>query len=163
MYFVKTPLNSWLLACLFLIAFGSCEMDSQLSSLANTPEQGLTVDEDLQNSNDSASLRTGNIIYEETFEGPSPLSQHIHRQLAGNHSFNVVASPVLQGQKSGRFELRKGDPVVTTSGIRAEMLFERSLVNQLEKEGWYSFAVYLPSDGFAPDDDDETFIEHSLT
>src|SRR5690606_2504214 len=38
---------------------------------------------------------------------------------------------------------------------RAEMLFERGLLNQLQTEGWYSFGLYLPSDGFMPDDDEE--------
>src|SRR5690606_31903588 len=105
---------------------------------------------------DSASYRLGNIIYEETFEGSKPFEQHIHRQMAGRHSFNVSDSPVLEGRKSGRFELRKGDPVVTSSGIRSQVFFHNSLVDQLKNEGWYSFGVYLPSDGFTPDDDEES-------
>src|SRR5690606_12966619 len=105
---------------------------------------------------DSARLRIGNVIYEETFEGSNPFTKDIFRQLPESHSFKVATSPVLEGQKVGRFELRKGDRVVTTTGIRAQVLFQNSLVDQLQNEGWYSFGLYLPADGFTPDNDEES-------
>lgn len=157
MHFLQSPFRNWLFACFFLSFFSSCELDSQLATLANVAEQDLiSEDDDLQNHNDSAHLRIGNIIYEETFEGEKAFVQHIHRQLAGGHSFNTSTAHALDGQKSGRFELRKGDPVVTSSGIRAQVLFQNTLVDQLKNEGWYSFGLYLPSGGFTPDDDEES-------
>lgn len=156
MHFLKSPLNNWLFASLFLIAIGSCEMDSQLSSLESV-SKGATEDEDLQNLNDSAQFRMGNIIYEETFEGSNPFTgQYITRHLAGSHSFNTATSPVLEGGKSGRFELRKGDPVVTKTGIRTQIAIRNTLLRQLQGEGWYSLGMYFPSDNFVPDDDDES-------
>src|SRR5690606_18269600 len=132
MYFLKSPLKSWLSACLFLSIFCSCEMDNQLLPLKNVSGQELVIeDEDLQNQNDSARLRVGNIIYEETFEGSNPLSQYVFKQLPESHSFRVASSPALGGQKSGRFELRKGDRVVTSSGVRAELLFQQELLKQI--------------------------------
>ena len=144
MYFLQSPFRNWLFACFFLSILSSCELDGQLATLANVAEQDLMAeDDDLQNQGDSAHLRIGNIIYEENFEGGKAFIQHIHRQLAGGHSFNVSSTQVLDGQKSGRFELRKGDPVVTSSGIRAQVLFQNTLVDQLKNEGWYSFGLYL--------------------
>lgn len=160
MFNVKSPLNGWILSCLILIVFSSCEMDAQLSTLANVTDQGLSEGEDSLNQSDSAQFRTGNIIHEETLEGSNPFpTQLVSRQLPESHSFRVVTSPVLEGQRSARFELRKGDRVVTNTGIRSEMSFRPQLLKPLNYEGWYSFAVYLPSDGFTPDDDDETLSQ----
>src|SRR5690606_30394256 len=36
------------------------------------------------------------------------------------------------------------------------MLFQNRLVDQLQNEGWYSFALYLPANEFTPDDDEES-------
>lgn len=155
MYLSKIPFKYQLLSAVFFLFLCSCEMDRELSMLADVSEV-LEEDDDVQNVDDSASYRLGNIIYEETFEGSDVLGKYIHRQLAGSHSFKVASSPVLDGKKSGRFELRKGDPVVTSSGIRAQVLFQNTLVDQLKNEGWYSFGVYLPSDDFTPDDDEES-------
>src|SRR5690606_9018242 len=151
-----TTLSSkgWLLASLFLIITCGCEMDRELSAVPEISETNVT--EDAEVLNDSSRLRMGNIIYEETFEGENPLTQFISRQLPGSHSFNVISTDALEGRKAGRFELRKGDRVVTTTGIRAQMLFQNRLVDQLQNEGWYSFALYLPANEFTPDDDEES-------
>src|SRR5690554_7671651 len=104
MHFLQSTIRNWLFACFFLSIFSSCELDSQLATLASVAEQDLvSEDDDLQDYNDSAHLRLGNIIYEETFEGGKSLIQHIHRQLAGSHSFNTSSAHALEGQKSGRF------------------------------------------------------------
>lgn len=157
MYLLKEPPKNCILFAFILFTLCSCEMDQQIAMLANAS----TVE--LEEALDSANLRTGNIIHEETFEGSRPLTQFIHRQLAGGHSFTTTTSPVLEGQRAGRFELRKSDPVVTTSGIRAQVLFQNSLLDQLKNEGWYSFGVYFPSNEFTPDDDEEsiTYWRHS--
>lgn len=156
MCYTKTSVKGWL-SILILSVVSACEMDSQLSSPPELPEQELAVEEELS---DSVRYRLGNLIYEETMEGVNPFaSLYVSRQLPGNHSFRTVTSLMLEGQKSGRFELRKGDPIVTNSGIRSEMSFRPQLLDQLNLEGWYSFAVYLPSDEFTPDDDDETLSQ----
>lgn len=157
MYFLKPLCRGWLPLALFIFVVSSCEIDSQLSELAAESEYNESNNAD--QSLDSARFRLGNVIYEESMEGSSPFSQFVSRQLPGSHSFQVATSPILEGQKSGRFELRKGDKVVTNSGIRTEMSFRPELLDQLKLEGWYSFAVYLPSEGFTPDDDDETLTQ----
>jgi hypothetical protein len=134
-------------------------MDSQLSALPNVSEKELvTEEEDSANLEGSERFRTGNIIYEETFEGSNPLSQYVTRQLPEDYSFSVVTSPVLDGQKSGRFELRRYDRVVTSTGVRAEVLFQQELLDQLNNEGWYSFALYAPS-SYSKDWDVETLSQ----
>src|SRR5690606_32627559 len=98
MQFLQSPFRNWLFACFFLSIFSSCELDSQLATLASVAEQDLiSEDDDLQDHNDSAHLRMGNIIYEETFEGGKTFAQFIHRQLAGSHSFNTSSSHALDG------------------------------------------------------------------
>lgn len=91
-----------------------------------------------------------NLIYDEDFEGNNPLS-FTWKQLPASYSFGTATNPKFQGSKSGKFELRYGDKVVTNSGVRSEVLFPA----QNNRERWYSFAVNFPSDGFQADNDTE--------
>jgi Polysaccharide lyase len=88
-----------------------------------------------------------NQILAETFEGPVPFSTAHSTDFATPYSFRVVGNPVFKGTKSARFELRDTDPMVN-NGTRAEVTVVKDLV---VKEMWYSFAVYFPSNEFAPD------------
>lgn len=90
------------------------------------------------------------LLYEETFEGPDPFD-FVWKQFPENHSFDVSSDQVFEGKKSGKFELRYGDRVVTKTGVRSEVLFPE----QLHRERWYSFAVFFPADGFGTDTDPE--------
>ncbi|ERM84322.1 hypothetical protein P872_14850 [Rhodonellum psychrophilum GCM71 = DSM 17998] len=94
------------------------------------------------------------LLYEETFEGPDPFD-FVWKQFPENHSFQVSNSPVFQGKKSGKFELRHGDRIVTKTGVRSEVLFPE----QFHRERWYSFAVYFPSDGYPVDNDAEIITQ----
>lgn len=93
-----------------------------------------------------ADYGTPELLVEETFEGESYF-QGAKLQAATAYGFKVVDSPVFEGSKSGRFELRNTDPEAS-GGTRAEFLFpEETKV----REGWYSFAAYFPSGKYKRD------------
>lgn len=91
-------------------------------------------------SSEVTSLATsGNLLFNETFENSTVFSG-VYKQFGTSYAFGVASSPVLNGSKSGRFELRDTDPI-TSGGTRAEILFPyQSNLNR-----WYVFSVYLPS------------------
>src|SRR5688572_13533695 len=97
----------------------------------------------------SALALSANILYNETFEGSTAFSG-LNTQFETSHAFNIASSPVFQGSKSGRFELRDTDPE-NNGGTRAEAVFP--VASNLNR--WYSFAVYFPSADFKPDTGDE--------
>jgi hypothetical protein len=92
-----------------------------------------------------------NLIYEETFEGPSPLASAVSLQTNTEHGFRVVTDPVYKGAKSARFELRASDPMIHR-GKRSELFVIDRITH---KERWYSFAVFFPENGYAPDSSNE--------
>jgi hypothetical protein len=143
------------LALLVTLGFAtSCEMEENqpivevketTNELLGEIEEGISLDqypENLEN------LRLGpwNMIHEETFE-TTPFTAYVHTQFPLAHSFQVVNTPALRGNRAGRFELRKGDPMVTSVGVRSEVLFEQVT----HENRWYSFGLYLPASGFAKD------------
>lgn len=95
------------------------------------------------------------IIFEETFEGEKPLSNVVGIQTATPHSYQLVTNPVFRGNKAGKFELRHNDPMVH-NGTRAELFVTDRPPN---KERWYSFAVYFPSDKYACDASSEVISQ----
>src|SRR5690554_4311887 len=108
MYLLRSPFKNWLTVCLFLAVLISCDMDDQFSIEPDVNEEEITAEEN-QDISDSERFRIGNLVYEETFEGNNPLVDFIWRQLPGKHSFTVANSPILEGKRSGRFELKKND------------------------------------------------------
>jgi hypothetical protein len=92
----------------------------------------------------SAAL-SSNLLHNETFEG-STAFEGLHDQFGTDHAFRVVTSPVFEGAKSGRFELRDSDPE-TSSGTRSEVLFP----DQTHRERWYSFRAFYPASGYKDD------------
>ena len=86
-----------------------------------------------------------NLVYTEDFEG-SNIFSGLHEQFGTSHAFNVATSPVFEGSKSGRFELRDSDPI-QSGGTRAEVLFPE----QASLDRWYGFSVYFPSADYARD------------
>ncbi len=86
-----------------------------------------------------------NIIYRENFEG-STVWDGLHKQFGTSHAFNVVNSPVFEGSKVGRYELRYDDPI-QSGGKRSEVLFPE----QKNMHRWYSMAVYFPSEHYGKD------------
>lgn len=144
-----------LLFSIFLLFSISCNIDQVADSFEPKVEESKDTDSfNLEPYLDSFSnFRLGpwNIIYEETFEGENPFYAYVHKQFPKSHSFNTSTNPVHRGVKSGRFELRKADPSITDTGVRTEVLF-----SQIENpEVWYSFSIFLPSNGYLKDSDDE--------
>jgi len=124
-------------------------LESSLSEISEK-ESGFELFEQ-SNSHENFRLGNWNFIFEETFESSDPFYTYVHKQFPASHSFKTVTSPIFRGERSGRFELRKSDDVVTSSGIRTEVLFQEQSDNDL----WYSFGLYLPSEGFAKDRDND--------
>ncbi len=110
------------------------------------------MDSEESNMEDNAfysATASSNLIYLETFEGSDPLS-FTHHQFSEDHSFGTAQNPILEGSYSGRFELRDDDEM-TANGTRAEVLFPE----QDHNERWYSYSLYLPSDGFKIDSNND--------
>lgn len=106
----------------------------------------------------STTSLSSNVIYQEDFEGSSPLSSYVKTQFVAAHSFTVATNPVFGGAKSGRLELRTNDPM-NNNGTRAEISFP----TQSSQNRWYVFSAYFPSDGFAYDSQDELISQWHQT
>ncbi|MGV3502236.1 MAG: polysaccharide lyase [Adhaeribacter sp.] len=98
---------------------------------------------------------TDGLIFSENFEGPAPFAAAANTDLVAPYSFQVVDSPVYKGSKAGRFELRDTDPMIR-KGTRAEVTIVKEGV---QKEMWYAFAVYFPSDEFVADSKTEIICQ----
>ncbi len=66
-------------------------------------------------------------------------------------AFRVACAPepTRSGQRSARFQLNKGDPVVS-SGIRSE-LAASPCCEPANAERWYGFSIYLPEEWISDD------------
>src|SRR4051794_11549937 len=88
------------------------------------------------------------LLFEETFEGPKPFSTaHSIETGPWDYAMQVVTTPVFQGQKAVRFEIRKDQPLVKT-GKRSEVCIVKGSEGDITKEAWYSFSVNCPSEGY---------------
>ncbi len=159
MYNFKTPLLQIAGLCALAFTF-SCQVEEGIPEVTESLEiineefdEGFVLEE-LPEESENHRLGNWNIIHEETFDG-EPFQAYVHQQFAREHSFRKVNNPSLKGNFSGRFELRKGDPMVTRVGIRAEVLFQQPS----HKERWYSFGLFLPSSGFARDRDNDVLSQ----
>ena len=141
---------SYLLTVL-LISVGavSCEMSTMEEPII---AEQLEETEPNINAESGANLRlAANLMYEETFEGDSPLSTAFEMQKSTSYGFALAERPVFKGSKSGRIELRYNDPIAH-NGTRAEIC----VVDRIpQKERWYSFAAYFPASGYAYDSSNE--------
>jgi hypothetical protein len=151
---MKTSQTLKTLALLISVGFAfSCEMEEnqpivEIKETSNelwSEEEGMSLDH-YPESPENLRLGPWNMIHEETFES-TPFSAYVHTQFGAPHSFQVVNTPALRGKRAGRFELRKGDPMVTSVGIRSEILFEQAT----HEDRWYSFGLFLPASGFEKD------------
>jgi hypothetical protein len=104
----------------------------------------------------SAAAISANLIYEENFEGSNPFGTYVSKHIATSYGFTTVSSPLFDGKKVGRFELRDTDPL-SHSGTRAEASFPTPSVSDLHR--WYSFAEYFPSAQWKTDDADEVLAQ----
>lgn len=98
-----------------------------------------------------------NIIYRENFEGSTYWDGGLGKEWHTNYGFTAVTSPVIEGAKAGRFELRDGD---ADSYYRSEVRWPSSF-NGTER--WFSFSVYWPSAGMKADSKPEVFHQTHQT
>lgn len=62
------------------------------------------------------------------------------------YSIQVVAKPSFNGEKSLRFELRKGDSWTSKSGVSYRSEIETESAPPMNSVRWYRFAILLPED-----------------
>jgi hypothetical protein len=138
------PMLSSLVLLSVLFSCSKGDLQEPLSSSGNPSE---TISESSEIGNVSA--LSANLLYHEAFEGSTAWA-NLNTQFATSYAFTMATSPVFQGSKSGRFELRDTDPL-DNNGTRAEVVFPTA--TNLNR--WYSFAAYFPSADFKPDTEDE--------
>jgi len=86
------------------------------------------------------------LIFEETVEGDKPFSQaHSWETGDWDYAINFVTDPHYQGQKSVRFEIRDDQPLVH-DGKRSEICIVKGSEGDIDRNTWYSFAIFFPSD-----------------
>ena len=104
----------------------------------------------------TASATAAGVILEELFEGSNPLSQTLVMDRATGTSYarTYVNSPVFQGNKSARFELRVTDAEFG-GGTRTDFAFQPAT----GKDRWYSFAAYFPADAWQHDNSHEVIAQ----
>ncbi len=95
-----------------------------------------------------------NFIFEETFEGDTPFSTAQSKEIGDwDYALQYIDSqafPVYKGKTCSRFEIREYEPLVI-GGKRSEVVIVKGTEGQIGPETWYSFAVYLPTDGYEKD------------
>ncbi|MFD2247986.1 polysaccharide lyase [Pontibacter ruber] len=116
-----------------------------LSFTNNQEELKMAFAFDDINAASNSNIESSNIIFCEDFENDF-VWYGLHKQFGTKYAFRVVRRPVLDGARSGRFELHDSDPI-TSGGTRAEVLFPE----QSNLHRWYGFAVYFPSVDYACD------------
>ncbi|OQP57722.1 hypothetical protein A3860_08815 [Niastella vici] len=130
---------------LLLASIYSCKKGVMEPSLENTTDSTL---------NTTVSARSiGNLIYHETADGSS-LSTYPSKQAAASYSITQSTTQFFNGTKAVRFELHDTDPEVS-NGTRAELSFPKT--TNLHR--WYSYAMYIPSDQFKYDTDDDVITQ----
>jgi hypothetical protein len=96
---------------------------------------------------------SANVLIHEDFEGSSAFSQ-VHQQFGTSHAFRVIDDPKDRSNHAGRFELRENDPI-QSNGKRSEVLFPQ----QDGTDRWYSYSLYLPSNGFEKDSNNDIITQ----
>jgi hypothetical protein len=91
------------------------------------------------------------LLFEETVEGNRPFSRASNIETGDwDYALQFVTSPVFEGRRSARFEIREDQPLVK-HGKRSEVVVVKGKDGDIGKNAWYSFAVYFPSKGFEYD------------
>ncbi|MCS3802200.1 polysaccharide lyase [Niastella sp. OAS944] len=97
------------------------------------------------------------ILYRLDFEERKPLPAFIATQTATSYGLQIVDSPVFEGKKAARFELRDSDPE-NNNGTRSEISFPEP-DNTPKLERWYAFAIYFPRNEYDTDSTDEVISQ----
>ncbi len=98
----------------------------------------------------------GNLIWSENADGSSFLTGGLSLSIQTATPYGITASTThaFDGTKSARFELRDTDPE-SHSGTRAEISFPTPTTNNF----WYSYALYMPSDQYKDEKEDEVITQ----
>lgn len=137
----------WLAAaCLLVASLVSCNKEISNPS----PE---TSNNDALNATVSTRLLS-NLLWADNLEGLLYFFTGLSVQTSTSYGIRTVTSPIFQGTKSARFELRSSD-AETNGGTRAEISFQPA--TNLNR--WYSFAVYAPAEQFKWDDEDDCLVQ----
>jgi hypothetical protein len=135
-----------LAACLLVASLVSCNKEIDNPSTENLNDKAL---------NATVSTRLlSNLLWADNLEGLLSFFTGLSVQTSTSYGITRVTSPIFQGYKSARFELRSGDSE-TNGGTRAEISFQPT--TNLHR--WYSFAVYAPSEQFKWDDEDDCLVQ----
>lgn len=135
-----------LAACLLVASLVSCNKE------INDPP-AATVNNDALNAPVSTRLLS-NLLWADNLEGLLSFFLGPSIQTSTSYGITRVTSPIFQGTKSARFELRSSDRE-TNGGTRAEISFQPA--TNLNR--WYSFAIYAPAEQFKWDDEDDCLIQ----
>jgi hypothetical protein len=135
-----------LAACLLVASLVSCnkEISDAPTAASNTDALNAPVSTRL----------LSNLLWSDNLEGLLSFFSGVSVQTSTSYGITRVTSPIFQGYKSARFELRSGDNE-TNGGTRAEISFQPA--TNLNR--WYSFAIYAPSEQFKWDDEDDCLIQ----
>lgn len=101
--------------------------------------------------------QSAHILYHVGFEEDNPFPSFLKIQTATPYALQTVKTPVYEGKKAARFELRDSDRE-NNNGTRAEISFPRP-DNTINPERWYAFAVFFPRDNFDTDGSDEVICQ----
>ncbi len=96
----------------------------------------------------------GDLLWHENADGSWFDNSYAKFQAAASYSITASTAQKYNGTKSVRFELRDTDPEVQ-SGTRAELTFPIATNNNR----WYSYAMYIPSADYKPDETDEVITQ----
>jgi hypothetical protein len=147
---IKHDFMAHKLPLVLLLLSGIISLSCQKELLEETLTEGFGVV-------DQASV--SHLLFEETFEGPVPFYKAHNTEFGTSHSFAIVSAPVFRGHKAARFKLKDSDPMIS-KGTRAEVTVVK---DAFQKEMWYAFAAYFPSDGYAYDTQGEIISQwHQL-
>ena len=90
--------------------------------------------------------KRSNLVLESTFESGSS-GWNITDQIGTSYGAGISSDFARAGSKSMRIELRRGDPLVSSSA-RAEIQPNAGSSNSASSEAWFGFSMYVPSDWF---------------
>jgi hypothetical protein len=109
------------------------------------------------NNIDTIVATRSNIIFEETFESRPFSSLILDHVGKWKYALQYVDSPVFEGKKAARFEIKDDQPLVK-NGKRAEVVIIKGK-DLPSNDMWYSFAVYFPAIGYGYDREREIFSQ----
>lgn len=124
------------------------------------PEENLDLEPEISKPENAEKLQSGesesssnNLILQETFDESSILPTNLggfYQEFATDHAFAIDEIIKRKGRSSGRFEIRKNDPLLW-GGHRSEIAQTK---DKTSNEGWYGFSHYFP-ESFVSDTSEE--------